>query len=118
MSHRLSVRFIAVVAVLAFLLPLTAGVAAAKDSTNVVKTQVELLNPAVLNGTQLKPGTYDLKADGSTVSFMQRGKVVAEAPMTWKDDSSKSSYTSVVVNDNAVQEIHFSGKTRYIAIAR
>ncbi|HUO34527.1 MAG TPA: hypothetical protein VMU43_06025 [Candidatus Acidoferrum sp.] len=117
MSRRLSVRLIAVVAVLAFLLPLTAGVAAAKDSANIIKTQVQLLNPATLNGTQLQPGVYELKADGSTVSFMQKGKVVAEAPMSWKDGSNKASYTAVIVNNNAVQEIHFSGKTRYVAIA-
>lgn len=118
MLRHFSVRFIAVVAALAFLLPLTAGVAAAKDSANIVKAQVQLLNPATLNGTQLKAGTYELTADGSKVSFLQHGKVVAEAPMTWKSDGSKSSYTSVIVNDNAVQEIHFSGKNRYVAIAQ
>jgi len=117
MSRRISIRIVAVLAVLALLMPVTAGVASAKES-NVVKTDVLLLNPATLNGLQLKPGTYSLVADGSKLTLRQNGKVVAMAPITWKDDSAKSASTTVVVSDNAVQEIHFSGKTKYVAIAR
>jgi hypothetical protein len=118
MSRRWSVRFLAALAVLAFLLPVTAGIAVAKDSSNFIKTEVELLNPATLNGIQLRAGTYELTADGSKLTLSKNGKVVAMAAMTWKEDGSKSPSTSVVVTDNAVQEIHFSGKTRYVAIAR
>jgi hypothetical protein len=118
MSQRISVRLIAALAVLAFLLPLTAGIAKAKDSSNFIKTEVQLLNPAKLNGLQLQPGTYEVTADGSKLTLSQKGKVIAMAAMTWKDDSSKASYTSVVVTDSNVQEIHFSGKTRYAAISQ
>lgn len=118
MSRRISVRLIATLAVLAFLLPLTAGVATAKDNSNFIKTEVQLLNPAKLNGLQLQPGTYVVTADGSKLTLSQKGKVVAMAAMSWKDDNSKSSYTSVVVTDSNVQEIHFSGKTRYAAISQ
>jgi hypothetical protein len=118
MSQRISVRLIAALAVLAFLLPLTAGIATAKDSSNFIKTEVQLLNPAKLNGLQLQPGTYEVTADGSKLTLSQKGKVIAMAAMTWKDDSSKASYTSVVVTDSNVQEIHFSGKTRYAAISQ
>jgi len=117
MSRRIS-SILAVLAILALVLPVTAGVALAKESGNVIKTEVALLNPASMNGTQLKPGNYQLTADETKVTLSQNGKVVASAPITWKDDSAKSSYTTVVVADNSVQEIHFSGKTKYVAISR
>ncbi|HTV57746.1 MAG TPA: hypothetical protein VMJ93_02650 [Verrucomicrobiae bacterium] len=118
MLRRISVRIIAALAVLALALPLTAGLAAAKNSPDQIKTDVQLLNPATLNGLQLQPGTYTLTADSTQVKFIQHGKVVAMAPITWVDQPSKSAYTAVVVTDNAVQKIFFSGKTRYVAISR
>jgi hypothetical protein len=45
------------------------------------------------------------------------GKVVAEAPVTWKDETSKPRNSNVVTNDNTVTEIHFNGKMRFVSIS-
>ncbi|MFY9751228.1 MAG: hypothetical protein WBS18_08345 [Candidatus Acidiferrales bacterium] len=117
MSRRYTVRILTAFAVLALLIPMTANLAHAKDSNGVVKTTIEFLSPATLGGTQLKPGSYNVTADGNKVSILHNGKVVAEASMAWKDGA-KADRTSVVVASNAITEIHFQGKTKYVEIAQ
>ncbi len=92
---------------------------AARDNAKNGKAttaEVELLSPASMAGKMLKPGTYRVTADDSKVTLTIDGKVVAEAPVQWKDETNKPRYSQIVTTDDQVKEIHFGGKMRYIAI--
>jgi hypothetical protein len=82
----------------------------------VTKADVELFNAVTLAGKQLAPGIYRISADDAKVTVTLNGKVVAEAPVTWKDETSKPPSSNIVTNDNQIREIHFNGKMRYISI--
>jgi hypothetical protein len=93
---------------------------AARDNAKNGKAttaEVELLSPASFAGKMLKPGTYRVTADDSKVTLTLNGKVVAESPVEWKDETNKPRNSQIVTTDDQVKEIHFGGKMRYIAIA-
>ena len=78
---------------------------------------VEIWNPVSVAGKEIKPGTYRVSADDATVTLSLDGKVVAEAPVEWKDETNKPRQSELVIDKSQVKEIHFGGKMRYIAIA-
>jgi hypothetical protein len=90
---------------------------AAKNSKTGASANIDLLKDASVGGKQLKAGSYNVKADGTTLTFERDGKVVAQAPIEWKDEQGKATYSAVVVYDAIVTEVHFSGKSRYAALA-
>ena len=53
---------------LALALPALGSENPAKKS-KALKTTFDLLQPATIDGTQLKPGTYDVTADDSTITL-------------------------------------------------
>ena len=92
---------------------------AARDGAKngkVTTSEVDILTTVTLAGKQLKPGTYRVTADDSKVTVLLGSKVVAEAPVQWKDETTMPRYTSVVTTADQVKEIHFNGKMRYVAI--
>jgi hypothetical protein len=103
-----------VLVALLFALPLAARDTA--KSENATTAQVDVLSTITLAGKQLKPGSYVVKADDSKVTLLLNGKVVAEAPIEWKDETNKPKYSQIVTTDSQVKEIHFSGKMRYVTI--
>ncbi|MFZ0807681.1 MAG: hypothetical protein WAN03_15920 [Candidatus Sulfotelmatobacter sp.] len=83
------------------------------------KATLELHNPTIVNGTQLKPGDYKLEWDGSgpnvEVSIMQGKKVLAKAQAQVVDLPSPSANNAAVVkkNDdgsNSLAGVRFEGK--------
>jgi hypothetical protein len=98
-------------------LPLAAAEVPANKSKTTTTT-VDLLRPLTLGGQQLKPGTYSVSADDSTVTLQMNGKMIVQAPVQWKDEANKAEYSRVVAVDGAVKEIHFSGKMKYITITQ
>ncbi|HUJ31542.1 MAG TPA: hypothetical protein VLY23_09700 [Candidatus Acidoferrum sp.] len=109
---------LAAVAALALALPVAArNNNAGKTSKSTASATVEILSDANLGGTQLKAGTYNVKADETKVTLSRNGKVVAEAPVQWKEDAAKSQGSSMVVEAGTVKEIHFNGKTRYAELS-
>jgi hypothetical protein len=78
--------------------------------------QMDIFTACTIAGKQLKPGTYRVTADDAKVTIVMNGKVVAEAPVTWKDETSRPKNSSVVTNGGQVSEIHFNGKMRYVSI--
>jgi hypothetical protein len=116
MSRRGANRFVAVLIALAFAVPFAARVASANGSKATSAT-MDVLNAVSVNGKQLKPGTYDVTADDSKVTLAQHGKVLAEAPVQWKDENSKPRYSNIVTSGDQVTEIHFGGKMRYVTIS-
>jgi hypothetical protein len=102
-----------------FVALLIAMPAAARDNAKngkATSAEVELLSPASVAGKMLKPGIYRVTADDSKVTLTLNGKVVAEAPVEWKDETNKHNNSQIVTTDDQVKEIHFGGKMRYVAI--
>jgi hypothetical protein len=103
-------------AALALAMPLAAHNNAAKNS-KTVSASMEIVNDATIGGKQVKAGTYNVKADETKVTLSLNGKVVAEAPVEWKDEQSKPKYSSITVDSGSVKEIHFNGKARYAELS-
>jgi hypothetical protein len=129
MSHRKMNFGVTVLAALALAMPIAAHdnkanapKTAAHDTTSEIRTPLkatmELFHPATLAGKQLKPGTYRVVVDASKATLSLDGKVVAEAPVEWKDGEAKSPYSALVLDGQAISEIHFSGKAKYAAISQ
>jgi hypothetical protein len=110
---------VALLAALAFVIPASARENGAKNSKSTVNATMDLVNPATIGGKVLKPGTYDVRADDSKLTLSFHGKVVAEAPVQWKDEKGKAKYSAIVTDGdgNQVKEVHFNGKTRYVELS-
>jgi hypothetical protein len=116
MSRRPLSFALSVFVALAIAMPIVARDAYAKGSKATTAT-LDIFDATSLAGKQIEPGTYRLSADDSKVTFERDGKMIAEAPIQWKDETSKAPYTNIVTEANKITEIHFSGKMRYIQIA-
>ena len=110
-------RAMTVFAALVLLVAIVAQTAPAKETKAGVTTTMSLLNPATFAGKELKPGDYAVSADETHVRISMNGKVIAEAPVQWKDETSKARYSAFVSQDNKITEIHFGGKTRFVTIS-
>jgi hypothetical protein len=111
-----------ILAALTLALSIATHAAPAKDAKSnvipIVKTELTLLSPATLGGTELKAGEYSVTANDTHAKFLKNGKVIAEAPVQWKDESAKPKFTAVVVDSNQIKEIHFGGKMKYVEITQ
>src|SRR5271156_3838280 len=107
-------RVMTVFAALVLLVAIAAQTAPAKDTKAGVSATMSLLSPATVAGKQLQPGDYAVSVDETHVTISMKGKVVAEAPITWKDETSKARYSAFVSENNKITEIHFGGKTRFV----
>jgi hypothetical protein len=118
MSRRKMNGVLTILAALTLALSIAAHAAPAKDAKStvapIVKTDLRLLSPATLGGTDLKAGEYSVTADDTHAG----GKVMAEASIQWKDESAKRQDTAVVVDGNQIKEIHFAGKMKYVEITQ
>ncbi|MFZ0583583.1 MAG: hypothetical protein WAN72_02780 [Candidatus Acidiferrales bacterium] len=117
MSRHSMKQIFAILAALVLLVSITARTAPAKDTKAGISTVMTLLNPTTIAGKDLKPGDYAVSVDETQVKLSMNGKVVAEAPVQWKDETSKAKYSAFVINNNKITEIHFGGKTRFVSIA-
>jgi hypothetical protein len=115
--NRSTNRAMTVFAALVLLVAIAARTAPAKDTKAGVSTTMSLLAPATFAGHELKPGDYAVSADDTHVQISMHGKVVAEAPVQWKDETSRAKYSAFVSENNKITEIHFGGKTRFVTIA-
>jgi hypothetical protein len=108
---------LAMFAALALAMPLAARSNDEKNSKPSASATMELAKSAVVGGKQIQAGTYDVKAKGSKLTLSHDGKVVAEAPIQWKDEQSKSMHSTVVVDSGSLTEVHFPGKTQYAQVS-
>jgi len=118
MSHRGISLMFAILAAVALALPAAARNDTPTQPKQIVSMSVDLNNAATLGGTNLKPGSYSVKADGEKVTLLRGGKSVAEAPVQWKEENGKASYSSIVTEGGRIKEIHFSGKSKYVEISQ
>jgi hypothetical protein len=117
---RRNVFAIAVVACILALVPTISCASTATFTTISAKSShkvtVNISQDHTLAGKMVKEGTYQLKMDDSTVTFIANGKVVAEAPGEWKDSPTKAVYDFLSVEGDAITEIHIAGQTRYFSV--
>jgi hypothetical protein len=109
-------RLLAILAVAAIILLALARSANTEGAQSAVKASLHFFHAVTLSGKELQPGTYSLVTNSSKVMLKQSGKVVAEAPVQWKDGGKKEFATHVVLDGNDIKEIRFAGRTRYIVI--
>ena len=90
----------------------TIALAAASAATSY---KITLLQPSVINGTELKPGDYKVEIENDK-AVLSAGKVTAEAPVKVENAESKYRTTAVRYGENSrVQEIHVGGtKTKLV----
>jgi hypothetical protein len=103
-----------ILVVVLFAMPVAARDAAKNGKATTA--DVDIFDKVSIAGKQLKPGMYHISADDTTVTLSLDGKVVAQAPVEWKDETSKPRQCQILSRDSQVKEIHFGGKMRYIAI--
>jgi hypothetical protein len=96
-----------------------AGLLALAVSAYAANT-ITLNNPAVVNGTQLAPGQYDVKVNGNGDVRFLRGKTeVASAKARLEDRDTKARFNTVLTKPNgggipAIAEIQFEGKKQVL----
>ncbi|MGB7764337.1 MAG: hypothetical protein WBL33_04870, partial [Candidatus Acidiferrales bacterium] len=81
----------------------------------LAKGTFDLVGSKSLNGTTLPPGEYKVVASDSQVSFLIKGRIVAQAPIQWKDIELADT-NAVVDQSGSIQEIRFKGKGRSAVI--
>ena len=118
MSQRRMSFVFTVLSALALALPIAARSDNANPPREIVSMSVELINTARLGGTELKPGSYSVRADSVKVTLSRGGKAIAEAPVQWKDEAGKAAYSAIVTESRQIKEIHFSGKSKYVEITQ
>lgn len=118
MSQRVMSFVFTVLAALALALPIAARDESSTQPKPIVSMSVDLSSAARLGGTELRAGSYSVKADSVKVTLSRGGKLIAEAPVQWKDESGKAAYSTIVTESNQIKEIHFSGKSKYVEIAQ
>jgi hypothetical protein len=104
-----------ILAARALAMPIAARNASANNS-KATNATMDILSQASLAGKMLQPGTYAVSADDAKVTLARDGKVIAEAAVQWRDETSKAKYSNIVVVGDQVKEIHFGGKMRYVEI--
>jgi hypothetical protein len=118
MDRALTIVFTA----LTFALSIATHATPGKDSksivTPVVKTDLRLVSPATLGGTNLQAGEYSMTADDTHARFLKGRKVIAEASIQWKDESAKRPITAIFIEGNQIKEIHFGGRMKYVEITQ
>jgi hypothetical protein len=117
MSQSKMIRVSTFVAALVLVLSIGLQTLSAKDTKMGTSTTVTVQNSTWLGGQEVKPGDYTVSATESELTISRNGKVVAQAPVQWKDEASKPRYSTIVTDGNKIKEVHFGGKTKYVEIS-
>lgn len=116
MKHNKVVHFFAVALLLALAIPAMASPKGAKMSNSMLKGQFNVVGGEIINGTTLTPGEYNVVANDSTVSFFRGKKLIAEAPIQWKDATQKIDQNAIVTDSGKIQEVRFKGQSRSVVV--
>jgi len=114
-SRRMLGFLFSALAALAVAVPMAAPNASAKDTKSTTAT-MDIISTETLGGKQITPGTYTFKIDDSTVTVTQHGKMIAQAPVQWKDETRKPNMSNIVTLNDQIKEIHFGGKMKYVQV--
>ena len=74
---------------------------------------ISLAQTAKLGKTELQAGEYRLEIEGNKATMQKGRQIVAVSEGRWEDRSAKSSYDSVLVDENGrVKEVRCAGQAR------
>lgn len=116
MKHNKLMHLFAVALMLAVAIPAMASPKGAKMSNALAKGQFSLAGGEIINGTALTPGEYKVVANDSTVSFFRGDKLIAQAPIQWKDGVQKVEQNAIVTESGKIQEVRFKGQSRSVVV--
>jgi hypothetical protein len=116
MSQSKMIRVSTLVAALVLVLSIGLQTLSAKDTKIGSSTTVTVQNSTWLAGQEIKPGDYTVSASDTQLTISKNGKVIAQAPVQWKDQANKAQYSTIVADGNKIKEVHFGGKTRYVEV--
>ncbi|HEV2615284.1 MAG TPA: hypothetical protein VGU63_01595 [Candidatus Acidoferrales bacterium] len=116
MKYNKLVSLFAVVLMLAVAIPAMASPKGAKMSKALAKGHFTVVGGEMLNGTALTPGEYNVVANDSTLSFFRGNKLIAEAPIQWKDGAQKVGQNAIVTESGKIQEVRFKGQNRSVVV--
>jgi hypothetical protein len=114
--YRLSLALVAVTALMLLASTIAQGGPRTAGGPQTASSTIDVLTPVTLGGTAVKPGTYTVQVDGTSVTLKSGKKMVAQANVQWQDSNEKSRSTNILAENGAVKEIHFSGKTTYVTL--
>jgi hypothetical protein len=117
MTRSKMVRFSTLVAALVLVLSIGMKTVSAKDSKSDTASVFTIQNPTSLAGQSIAPGDYKVSVTETQLTMSKDGKVVAQVPVQWKDETSKPHYSTIVTEGNKITEFHFGGKTRFVAVS-
>ncbi|MGH9865019.1 MAG: hypothetical protein ACRD4H_06360 [Candidatus Acidiferrales bacterium] len=116
MKYNKLVHLFAVALMLAVAIPALASPRGAKMSKALAKGHFTVAGGEILNGTTLTPGEYNVVASDSTLSFFRGDKLIAEAPIQWKDGAQKIGQNAIVTDTGKIQEVRFKGQNRSVVV--
>jgi hypothetical protein len=84
----------------------TMGAVAAMAATGTYK--IDLMQNSILDGKQLKPGTYKVDVENN-IATLRHGKTTVQAPAREETAQNKFQNTQMVYTNNDLQEIDIGG---------
>jgi len=117
MSQSKMIRVSTFVAAMVLMLSIGMQTLSAKETKPGASATVTVQNSTWLAGQEIKPGDYIVSVTETQLTMSKGGKVVAQVPVQWKDETSKPRYTTIVTEGNKITEFHFGGKARYVAVS-
>ncbi len=110
MRNKSFLRFVAVLALAAFAVPVLA---------KPIQKDITLSRAVKFGKTQVQAGDYLLLVDGDKVTLKKGKKVVAELDATWEQRDAPALYSSVLINRyGQIEEVRFRGNDRVLVIPR
>lgn len=116
MKYNKLVHLFALALLLALAIPAMASPKGARMSNAIAKGQFNVVGGEVISGTTLTPGEYNVVANDSTLSFFRGKKLIAEAPIQWKDAAQKIDQNAIVTDSGKIQEVRFKGQSRSVVV--
>jgi len=116
MKYSRLLHFFVMALMLAVAIPAMASPKGAKMSNSVVKGQFYVVGGEILNGVTLASGEYNVVASDSTLSFFRGKKLIAQAPIQWKDGAQKFQQNAIVTDTGKIQEVRFKGQNRSVVV--
>jgi hypothetical protein len=117
MSRSKMIRVSTLVAALMMMLSIGLQTLSAKDAKVDTSSVFTIQNAASLAGQSIAPGDYKVSVTETQLNVSKDGKVIAQVPVQWKDETSKPHYSTIVTEGGKITEFHFGGKTRFVVVS-
>ena len=117
MSRSKMIRVSTLVAALMMMLSIGLQTLSAKDAKVDTSSVFTIQNAASLAGQSIAPGDYKVSVTETQLTVSKDGKVIAQVPVLWKDETSKPHYSTIVTEGGKITEFHFGGKTRFVVVS-